>query len=393
MAARPHGYIKTQIIKPNIMYFAWNIRGLNSSTRQTITKEWINIHRPLFGAFLKTHIREVNSRKISNATPFGWKSYADFDYHNSARIVVVWDPRISMVVYQASAQLVTCGVFLPAGNVSLTISFAYGFNQVEQIRSLWDELRQIDTTSPVSSHPWAVVGDFNQILRVWQHSNHLTQDIDTAGMDEMNKALQDAELFEAQSKGLTYTWWNSGDESTFSKKIDHALINQHWADSYPDAFAEFMDPKQSDHSPCWFNVPSLKCSFCKPFQFFQHVVDHPEYAEAVSKAWQRDMTVGSRQFKLARSLKALKPVLRRLNKNHYSGITRRVKAEEEKLANLHRLLLINLSPELAKEEHSVRAKWKLLCAAEEKFYRQRSRVKWLHLADRNTTFFHKTVTL
>ncbi|CAL9237898.1 unnamed protein product [Arabidopsis halleri] len=87
----------------------------------------------------------------------------------------------------------------------------------------------------------------------------------------------------------------------------------------------------------------------------------------------------------------LKSTLRRLNKRHFSGISERVKAEERKLAVLHGQLLANPTTELAREEHLVRAKWKTLCAAEEKFYRQRSRVKWMDLGDRNTSFFHRSL--
>ncbi|CAH8280760.1 unnamed protein product, partial [Arabidopsis lyrata] len=197
-----------------------------SRRRQTMTKDWINICKPLFGAFLETHIREVNSRRIVNAIPSGWKSFGNFGHHNSARIVVVWDPRISLVVYQSSAQMVTCGVFLPADN-----------------------------------------------------------------------------------------------------------------------------------------------------------------------SWQCNQVSGSNQFKVLKSLKALKPALRRLNKRHFSGISQRVKIVESQLDELHRTILSAPTPELAREEHLIRAKWRLLSKAEEKFYRQRSRVKWMHLGDRNTEFFHKTVSV
>ncbi|XP_010446081.1 PREDICTED: uncharacterized protein LOC104728850 [Camelina sativa] len=91
------------------------------------------------------------------------------------------------------------------------------------------------------------------------------------------------------------------------------------------------------------------------------------------------------------SVKALKPVLRKLNKAHFSGISQRVKAEEQKLDILQRAILTNPSEKLAREERLVREKWKFLSNAEEKFIRQKSQIKWAHLGDRNTTFLHKMV--
>ncbi|VVB02615.1 unnamed protein product [Arabis nemorensis] len=236
----------------------------------------------------------------------------------------------------------------------------------------------MNATTPVASHPWAVIGDFNQILRTSQHSDNDIRDVDTSGINDFNLALQDAELFEAQAKGLSFTWWNNQDDDPISKKIDHALINQFWSASFPESYAEYMEPLQSDHAACLVKVPSLQRSLCKPFKFFHHVVDHPEYAESVSQAWKPQDIQGTSQFKLARSLKLLKPVLRRLNKRHYSGISVRVKTQEAKIARLQRLILSNPGPHLAREEHQAREVWQTLLTAEEKFYCQKSRVRWAH---------------
>ncbi|KAF2567427.1 hypothetical protein F2Q68_00024132 [Brassica cretica] len=44
------------------------------------------------------------------------------------------------------------------------------------------------------------------------------------------------------------------------------------------------------------------------------------------------------------------------------------------------------------QEHQERNKLNLLLTAEAKFYKQRSRVRWGVVGDRNTTFYHKTVS-
>ncbi|CAH2060643.1 unnamed protein product [Thlaspi arvense] len=125
--------------------------------------------------------------------------------------------------YQVSAQAVTCGFYIPLEKVTFTVTFVYAFNTVEERLSLWEELSNLNATTPLSTHPWAVVGNFNQILRVSQHSRHPAADVDTSGIDEFILALQDADLVEAQAKGLAFTWWNNQDGNPTSKKIDHAL--------------------------------------------------------------------------------------------------------------------------------------------------------------------------
>ncbi|KAG7568298.1 Reverse transcriptase domain [Arabidopsis thaliana x Arabidopsis arenosa] len=320
----------------------------------------------------------------------------DVDYEgdeHTARIVVCWDPSVSLVVYQASAQLVTCGIFIQSLSLSVTVSFAYGHNLPEDRQPLWEELAWLNANSPVNRFPWAVVGDFNQILRLSHHSEYLTQDVDSAGIDDFNLALQDAEIFEAQAKGLPFTWWNNQEDSPASKKIDHALINQAWATAHPESFAEFLELIQSDHAACLFTVPFMRRSVRKPFKYFHHVADHPEFHDSVSQAWNPLSIQGTSQFKLVRSLRKLKIVLRSLNKRHFSGISARVKDKAEKVASLQRLLLSNPDADAAREEHQERALWQILISAEEKFYRQKSRVIWLNLEDKNTSFFHKSVSV
>ncbi|VVB10332.1 unnamed protein product [Arabis nemorensis] len=296
------------------------------------------------------------------------------------------------MVYKVSAQAITCGIFVQGGNISMTVTFVYGFNSVEERQSLWEELVFWNETTPVARHPWAIVGDFNQIIRITQHSNHQRELIDTSGVNDFNMAIQDSEVFEAQAKGLCYSWCNNNDENPISKKIDHAFINQHWASTFQDSYADFLEPQQSDHSPCLMCVPSLRLQVSKPFKFFHHVIDHPQYEEVVSAAWNCGSIQGTCQFKLMRSMKLLKHVLRRLNRRHYSGISKRVKAQAEKIAELQRSLLTNPSVNTARQEHQAREIWLTLIRAEEKFYRQKSRVQWMHLGDRNTPLFQRSVT-
>ncbi|KAH0905319.1 hypothetical protein HID58_037146 [Brassica napus] len=326
------------------------------------------------------------------AIPRGWKFFGNYEEHDAGRIVLVWDPRVTVFVYQVTDQSMTCGFSVPSENVNITVTFVYGFNLLEDRSSLLTGLLALHASTPVSRCPWAVLGDFNQILRISHHSNHLSARVDTSGIEDINLALQEAELFEAQAKGVPFTWRNNQDDDPISTKIDHAFINQQWSDSFPDAYADFLDPSQSDHAACLFRVPSLRRRVCKPFKFFHHVIDHPQYADLVREGWQFNQIVGTNQFKLVRSFKLLKPVLRGLNKRHYSGISQRVREKSAVVDLLQRALLTSPDTATAREEHSERAELNILLTAEGKFYRQRSRVQWADVGDRNTVFYHRTMT-
>lgn len=270
-------------------FFAWNVRSLNSDRRHSMVKNWINIQRPLFGAFLETHVQENNASRINNAIPHGWRLFGNYDHHSSGRIIVVWDPSVRVFIYKSSPQAVTCGVFLMAENVNFTVTFVYGFNTIEEWIALWEELVYIHDSTLAHSSPWTVLGDFNQIIRLSHHSGYPSSIIDPSGIDDLVGTMQDAELFECQAKSLPFTWWNNNDSDPISKRIDHALVNLDWSTAFPDSFADFLQPDQSDHAPCVVNIPSLCRRRRKPFKFYHHLIDHPDFSSVVSTAWANAM--------------------------------------------------------------------------------------------------------
>lgn len=111
----------------------------------------------------------------------------------------------------------------------------------------------------------------------------------------------------------------------------------------------------------------------------------------MSNEWSTSSITGSSKFKLVRALKLLKPSLRSLNKQNFNGISQRVKEKGEEVADLHKQLLTSLNSDMVREEIIVHEACSRLATAEEKFYHQKSWVRWLDLGDKNTSFFHKMV--
>ncbi|KAF2618374.1 hypothetical protein F2Q68_00041048 [Brassica cretica] len=145
-----------------------------------------------------------------------------------------------------------------AENVNFTVTFVYGFNTIEERIALWEELVYIHDSTLARSSPWTVLGDFNQIIRLSHHSGYLSSIIDPSSIDDLVGTMQDAELFECQAKGLPFTWWNNNDSDPISKRIDHALVNLDWSTAFPDSFADFLQPDQSDHAPFQERLKNVK---------------------------------------------------------------------------------------------------------------------------------------
>ena len=57
--------------------------------------------------------------------------------------MVVWDPSVTLIVYDATAQSVTCGISILSESISITVTFVYGFNLVDERRNLWRGLTEL----------------------------------------------------------------------------------------------------------------------------------------------------------------------------------------------------------------------------------------------------------
>ena len=90
-------------------------------------------------------------------------------------------------------------------------------------------------------------------------------------------------------------------------------------------------------------------------------------------------------------LKQLKEPLRTLNKTHYEDLPARTKQAYEELCECQNIVLQDPSPQNVARAAVAEERWTKLARIEEKFFRQKSCVRWLQVGDNNTRFFHSIV--
>lgn len=188
--------------------FCWNIRGLNSHSRQRFLRSWIGKNKPVIGGVLETHVSKDNADFVHNASFPGWRGDHNYEFSENGRIWVVWDPAVSVICLHKSAQIMLCGVFVPTTGESFSVAFVYAYNTVAHRRPLWEDLNLIMQNSPAKERPILVLGDFNQILSANEHFSILPHNLPLAGMTELHNCLLDNDLSDLPSRGAFFTWSN-----------------------------------------------------------------------------------------------------------------------------------------------------------------------------------------
>lgn len=234
-----------------------------------------------------------------------------------------------------------------------------------------------------------IAGDFNEIIHHREHSN-LAVDSFTSPMTEFGHCLHQLGVFDLRYSGPLYTWTNSCPSSPIAKKLDRLLVNSLFIASFPNAFASFLPPLPSDHSPCLSNLAfQLPTAGTQPFRFLNYLTKHLTFHQVVSLAWAEAGSTAANLTNLCWKLKSIKKDLRALNKQNYSNIQKRV-LETNSLLQLAQVdSLQNPSQQTFQTERDLHAKWSFLRVIEECYFRQKSRINWLAEGDLNTTYFFR----
>lgn len=119
--------------------------------------------------------------------------------------------------------------------------------------------------------------------------------------------------------------------------------------------------------------------------------ERSDFLHTVASSWHAPVT-GNPMFQFTSKLRRLKTDLRQLHRKHTNNLMDRVKQAKASWDEAPFYLDQHPTLETAQiNERTLATQYMQLCRDEESYLKQKSRIQWLQLGDRNTAFFHKSL--
>lgn len=366
---------------------AWNVRGLNSPTKQKEVLATMLKNKAGLVGLLETKIKPNNFAKAYSNVFQGWCVSSNINSHKGGRILILWlDTHFNVDVRFVSDQCIHVFVTSIAHKTAFNCTFIYASNGAADRKQLWDDLRIIKAQVQGA---WILTGDFNCPL---YQDDRIGSDIQFAEIADFQACVNDCDVTDLAAIGCKFTWSNNqlGDSRVMTK-IDRCLINDAWLDLFPHSFVNFQPATSSDHSPALISFDNDQGSTKKSFIFFDMWCQHDSFNEVVKETWDKQIT-GTPMYTIVQKLKALKPKLKYLNQHHYNQIEERYQNALQLLQNIK--VEVQRQPresQLIQKEYEAAAQFKRVKEAYNSFLYQKAKVRWLKEGDSNTSFFHRSI--
>ncbi|XP_074336668.1 uncharacterized protein LOC141673834 [Apium graveolens] len=260
------------------------------------------------------------------------------------------------------------------------MSCFYGMPERTRRKQSWELIYKLST---VSTLPWCIMGDFNDLLYptdkegTHPHPNYL--------MNGFRNALEMSSLSEIDLSGGRFTWEKGrGTNAWVKERLDRGFANANWWSLFPLCNLKVVATAVSDHEAIFLQLVEATVSK-KTFRFkFENTwLKEPSFISDVKNCWE-NLPMSHLMIKLM----SVSRFMEKWGRDFFNKFKEKVRRQKA---------IIDLLRERT-DDHSVReylkARDKLndILLHEELYWKQRAKLFWLREGDENTRFFHTSAT-
>ena len=254
-------------------------------------------------------------------------------------------------------------------------TFVYGDNDNVKRRSMWKELLNLNVAR---GGAWFLSGDYNDIICDQEKSGGIER-TEGSFMD-LGSFMSEGDLYDLKHSGDFLSWRGVRYEHVVHCRLNRAAANSEWFEEFYSGHCEYLKYGGSDHKPIISCFDTTRKKRKGLFRFDRRLKDNPAVQELIDKHW-KQAGGASVCKKIAIVQGSIVAWNKKQQQNSRAIIEQRKIELEEAMTSAQ-----DDAPLIAIINQDLREAYK----AEEDFWRQRTRVLWLSLGDRNTGYFHAT---
>ena len=226
-----------------------------------------------------------------------------------------------------------------------------------------------------------IAGDFNEPL--------LDDDKYGGRAVSINRSLQFKECLDKCSMmdlgltGLRFTWTNGRELSALiQERIDRFFVNPSWCVQFPEARITHLTRYRSDHCPVILEVePYSQSQLPRPFRFQSCWLSDPSFPLIVTRVWNQ---AHSHQG----AINTFSVEAKRWNNDHFRNVFQKKRRIMARLNGIQKLVAVRPTSQLLALEKQLQRELEGILDQERDIWALKSRVNWMILGDRNTSFYH-----
>ncbi|KAK9750638.1 hypothetical protein RND81_02G209900 [Saponaria officinalis] len=346
----------------------WNVRGMNSLTKQNEIKWFLFHNKAGLFSLLETRVRSHNWSSIHNNICSDWSVITNNACHEGERIWLLWNPILFDVeVLDTTIQSIHVRVKDKCRKLVFLLTTVYGLNKMEERRALWHSIRSYGVGC---TDPWIVWGDFNNVLFPNERIGYV---ISWAEIRDFQQCLDSVDLLDAKLTGSFFTWNNKqeGEARVFSR-IDRVVVNSQWYDMFPDSYGHFLPEGLFDHCPCVVQLFPDQSNSPRSFKYFNMWSMDEKFIQLVTGCWNIRIH-GTPMYQLVQKTKNVKKELMTLNRGRFSDVENRYTIACKALESVQ----LNMQADIYSLE--LRATERAL------------NTEWMKEGEENTAYFHSVI--